>query len=105
MTLKEELDKATAIQTTEVTALKDQIAVLTEQVAALSTKQNRQPGNMVCYRCHQSRHLQQYSPAARRCYVCGQPGHLAKDCYSGNNIRYPKEGGGTPRSSKTLYSG
>jgi len=58
MTLKEEPDKAAATQTAEVTALKDQIVVLTEQTVALFTKQSRQPGNMVCYRCHQPGYLQ-----------------------------------------------
>ena len=40
MTLKEELDKTAAVQSSEVAALKDQISVLTEQVAALTTKWN-----------------------------------------------------------------
>ena len=49
MTLKEEPDKTAAVQTAEVATLKDQISMLTEQVAALTTKRNRQPGNVVCY--------------------------------------------------------
>lgn len=36
--LKEEPNKMAAVQTTEVAALKDQISMLTEQVAALTTK-------------------------------------------------------------------
>ena len=103
MMLKEEVDIAVAIQTTEVTALKDQVALLTEQVAALSTKGNRQQGNVVCYQCHQPGNQQRYIlPAARMCYVCGQPGHLAKYCHSGNDDGYPKGGGGTSRGNKTL---
>ena len=38
MTLKEEIDKKAAVQTVEVAALKDQISMLTEQVAILTTK-------------------------------------------------------------------
>ena len=89
MTPKEELDKATSVQTAEVTALKDQISMFTEQVAALTTKRNRQPGNVVCYRCWQPEHVKRYCLAARKCYVCGQPGHLAKYCYSENNNGVP----------------
>lgn len=102
MTLKEEPSKTAAIQTTEVTTLKDQISMLTEQVAALTTKQNRQPGNVVCYRCRQPGHVQRYCPAVRKRYVYGQPGHLAKDCYSGNDTGLPQRGRNTPRSCKSL---
>ena len=97
MTLKEEPHKTAAVQSTEVAALKDQISVLTEQVAALTTKRNRQPGNVVCYRCRQPGHVQRYCPTVRRCYVCGQPGHLAKECYSGNDIGVPQRGRGYPK--------
>lgn len=97
MTLKEEPDKTAAVQSSEVAALKDQISVLTEQVAALTTKQDRQPRNMVCFRCQQPGHVQRYCPAARRCYICGQCGHLAKECYSGNNSRVLQRGRGYPK--------
>ena len=97
MTLEEEPHKTVAVQSTEVAALKDQISVLTEQVAALTTKRNRQPGNVVCYRCRQPGHVQRYCPTVRRCYVCGQPGHLAKECYSGNDIGVPQRGRGYPK--------
>ena len=99
MTLKEEPDKTTAahIYSSKVAALKDQISVLAEQVAALTTKQNRQPGNMVYYRCWQPDHVQRYCPIARKCYICGQPGHLAKESYLGNDSGVPQRGRGYPK--------
>ena len=92
MTLKEEPHKTAAVQTTKVAALIDQISMLTEQVAALTTKWNRQPGNVVYYRCCQPGHVQRYYPTVRKCYVCGQPGHLAEDYYSGNDNKVPQRG-------------
>lgn len=78
MMLKEELVIAAAIQITEVTALKNQVAMLTEQVATFFAKQNRQPGNVTCYQCHQLGHLQRYCPTSRRCCAYGQPGRPLK---------------------------
>jgi len=49
MTLKEKPEGVAAIETAEVTVLKDQISALTEQVAVLTAKQTRPPGNVVCY--------------------------------------------------------
>ena len=97
ITLKDKPDKTVAVQTTEVAALKDQIFMLTEQIAAVTTKQNRQIGNVVRYWCHQPGHMQRYCLAARKFYVCGQPGHLAKDYYLRNNIGVPKRGRGYPK--------
>ena len=97
MTLKEKPEGVAAIETAEVTVLKDQISVLTEQVAALNAKQTRPPGNVVCYRCRQTGHVQRYCPLARKCYVCGQPGHLARECYSGNANGVPSRGRGYPK--------
>ena len=69
MTLKEEPDKTAAVQTIEVAALKDQISMLTKEVAALTTKRNRQSRNVVCYRCRQPGHVQRYCSTVRKCYV------------------------------------
>ena len=91
MTLEQEQEASAAVQSSEVTLLKDQIALLTELVAALSTKQNRQPASMLCYQCHQPGHLQRNCPAVRRCFNCGQPGHLARECRSRNANGAPQE--------------
>ena len=87
----------TAVQTTEVEVLKEQISLLTEQVAALTTRQTRQQGNVTCYRCHQPGHLQWNCPLTRKCYLCGRPGHLAKECCSGNGKGVPQMGWGHPK--------
>ena len=94
MTLKEKPEEVAAIETAEVTVLKDQILALTEQVAAPTAKQT---GNVACYRCRQPGHVQRYCPLARKCYVCGQPGHLARECYLGNTYGVPSRGRGYPK--------
>ena len=48
MMLKEKPEGAAAIQTAEVTVLKDQISALTEQVAPLTAKLTRPSRNSVC---------------------------------------------------------
>ena len=101
MTLKGPENTA-AVQTTEVEVLKEQILLRTEQVAALTTRQSRQQGNVTYYRCHQPGHLQRNCPLTRKCYLSGRPGHLAKECCSGNGKGVLQMGWGTPRSSEPL---
>ena len=88
---------AAAIQAAEVTVLKDQISALTEQVAALTAKQTRPSGSVMCYQCRQPDHVQRYCLLARKRYVCGQPGHLARECYSGNTNGVPSRGREYPK--------
>ena len=47
----EEPQKTAATKPAEVQELKEQISLLTEQVAALSVKTLRRPASVVCYRC------------------------------------------------------
>ena len=54
--MMEEPQKTAATQT--VQELKEQISLLTEQVAALSVKTPRRPASVVCYRCQQPGHIQ-----------------------------------------------
>ena len=58
----EEPQKIAAIQTNEFQDLKEQITLLTEQVAALSAKPSRQPAAVVCYKCQRPGHLQRNCP-------------------------------------------
>ena len=92
----------------EVDALKQQIALLTEQVAALSTSTQRMTNDQQryrprrCFNCNRPGHLQRECPfrnrasGPRRCFVCGQPGHVAKDCRQGNGRGASAEGSRRP---------
>ena len=71
----EEPQRTAATQSTEVKELKEQISVLNEQVAAITTR-----STIVCYRCHQQGHTQRDWPLAKKCYLCGRSGHFARDC-------------------------
>ena len=77
----DEPQRAAAIQTTEIKELKEQISVLTEQMAALSTR----------HRCQRPGHTQRDCPVAKKCYSCGS-GHFARDCWSGNGRGVPQKG-------------
>ena len=70
----------------ETQLLREQIAILTEKVAALTTKANQPPRSRPrCFNCNQVGHLQR-DCRRQRCYFCGKLGHLSKDCwYQGND--------------------
>ena len=85
------------IQTTEVKVLMEQISLLTEKVATLTTRQTRQLGNVKCYRYDRPGHLQWNCPLTRKCYLCSRPGHLAKECHSGNSKGVLQLGWGHPK--------
>lgn len=56
--------------TSTVVLLQQQVAALTEQVAALTS--GREPTNSRrCYRCQQPCHVQRNCPLSRRCFTCG----------------------------------
>ena len=85
--------------------LEEQVAKLTEQVAALaarpthnsgqaqdSGRQRQRPRFIRCFRCNRMGHTQhecsyQYQSFAgnQRCFTCGRMGHIARDCYTQGN--------------------
>ena len=79
----------TAAMTTtpsEVDQLKTQVTLLTEQVAALTTRQKNE-GPRRCFYCNRLGHTQRSCPTrftSQRCYICNRPGHFARDCWQGN---------------------
>jgi uncharacterized coiled-coil protein SlyX len=91
----------------DVEKLQEQVALLTEQVATLSTANQAQPkfrSQPRCFKCNQVGHLQHEcttypryrGPELRRCFQCGQQGHLARYCrtrYEQNDARYERTQG------------
>ncbi|HET9433161.1 MAG TPA: hypothetical protein VFO37_05355, partial [Chitinophagaceae bacterium] len=45
------------------------------------SQQNKQNGEITCYRCNKKGHMQRDCRAVQ-CYSCGKMGHLSKDCRS-----------------------
>ena len=92
----------------EIQLLKEQVARLTEQVAAVSMPalqpraNDRQYREMRCFNCNRKGHLQRECPLCnrgrdfRRCFVCGQPGHLARNCRQGNDLGASVQGSRRP---------
>ena len=83
----------------EIQLLREQVAVLTEQVAALSTtsKGTRPPRSHPRYfHCNQVGHVQR-DCRNRKCFNCGKVGHLSKDCWHrGNDNGVPVQGNRRP---------
>ena len=96
--------------TSDFKGLQDQVAALTEQVAALTTatKESTSGGAQTirrrrCFSCGETGHSlrdchfrQGVGTRQRRCFACGRLGHFARDCRSGNGRGAPGEGNGRP---------
>ena len=93
---------AVANQPNEVELLREQVALLTEQVATLATcrrsADGQQRSQLRCFSCNRHGHVQRdcpnryrsQGPNPRRCFVCDQPGHLARNCHrQGNDTGAP----------------
>jgi len=78
-------------QTNELSVLCDQMALLTDQVAALRVSQTPRKPAIRCFYCNQPGHIQHQCPAykfqtrlSRRCFNCGKIGHVERDCWQTN---------------------
>lgn len=84
----------------EVESLRQQVAGLSEQVAALTTRQvGSKSAPPICYRCNRPGHIQRNCPGllrTRSCYACGTRGHMARDC-PGNGRGVSMRGRGYPQ--------
>jgi len=87
----------------EMQQLRDQMALLTEQVATLSAHkgsnyQSQRKNRSCCFGCNQLGYIQLNCLAQHRvCFYCCQPGHLARNCwYQGNEQRTPVLGNRHP---------
>lgn len=106
MTLEQTSEKAASVDKVDLDSaigqLQQQIAALTDQVAALSSKRNpaisSESGARRCFRCRQLGHIQRNCPQALRCFTCGRPGHFAKNCQSGNGRGMPWMGPRHPQN-------
>ena len=97
----------------EVELLCEQVALLTEKVAALSAAPTGRSNTTLglayprnrprCFGCNRTGHVLHECPhrfqrgETRTCFTCRQPGHIARDCYQGNENGASAMGGRRPR--------
>ena len=109
MTIEDHGQAAAVSKDSAMEQLREQVALLTEQVATLSTSnqaisQPRLRKLPRCFKCNQVGHMQRECPhytsyrgqAFRRCYTCGKQGHLANNCHQGNGKGMPARGSKYP---------
>ena len=109
MTIEDHGQAAAVSKDSAMEQLREQVALLTEQVATLSTSnqaisQPRLRKLPRCFKCNQVGHMQRECPhctsyrgqAFRRCYTCGKQGHLANNCHQGNSKGMPARGSKYP---------
>ena len=92
----------------EIQLLREQVARLTEQIAAVSMPalqpraSDTQYREMRCFNCNRKAYLQRECPLHNRgCdswhfFACGQLGHLAKNCRQGNDSGASVQGSRRP---------
>ena len=86
----------------EVFKLRAQVSQLTEQVAALNL-QHKEGDSRCCFNYNQPGYIQRNCPdrrRERRCFTCKRLGHIAKECWQGNNRGVSARGSRHPHTSR-----
>ena len=78
-------------QINELSVLRDQMALLTDQLAALRVIQTPRKPAIRCFYCNQPGHIQRQCPVYQfqtrsscRCFNWGKMGHVERDCWQSN---------------------
>ena len=106
MTLEQTSEKAASVEKVDLDSaieqLQQQIAALTDQVAALSSMRNpaisSESGARRCFRCRQLDNVRRNCPQVLRYFTCGRSGHFAKNCQSQNGRGMPRMGPRHPQN-------